>query len=347
MKAFPIPGIGQFDQAPQHGFVMSLLVNWKQQDFDSLEKRVLLARHSLAELPIFSDDGLASLLDEHPESALTLSTMGDDCNRFEWFEGHRNGVSGKELLDIVKQGKLWINCRKILEYQSEISRAVRDMFAEMESRNPHFKAQDQTANLLISSPTAMVHYHVDMPVNMLWHIRGRKRVWVYPHFDDRFASHEVIEKVCAGLWSEDVPYDSSWDAYALVFDVQPGELLTWPQLAPHRVANLGTLCVSLSTEHKNPRARRRLNVFQANHLLRSRLGWQPRAADVDGWIAHGKQFIARIDRLCGRLAGKSKQQFVYPKSFVVDPAVQGGIRHVDDVVACAPHLAECQEPVLA
>lgn len=325
---------------------MSHLVNWTQQDFDSLEKRVLLAKHSLAELPIFSDEGLARLLDEHPESALTLSTMGNDSNRFEWFEGHRNGVSGEQLLDIVKQGKLWINCRKILEYQTEISRAVREMFAEMEKRNPNFKAQDQTANLLISSPTAMVHYHVDMPVNMLWHIRGSKRVWVYPHFDERFASHEVIEKVCAGLWSEDVPYNNCWDAYALVFDVKPGELLTWPQLAPHRVTNLGTLCVSLSTEHKNPRARRRLNVFQANHLLRTRLGCNPRSADVEGWVAHVKQFIARVHRLCGRSVGKTKQQFVYPKTFVVDPDAVGGIRHIDEYVPCAPHLAESEEPVL-
>lgn len=318
---------------------MSLLVDWKQEDFDSLEQRVLVARHALSELPMFTDGGLAQLLDDHPEAALSLSTMGDDCNNFEWREGYRNGVTGADLLQIVKQGKLWINCRQILDYQPELAEHVNAIFDELQTKNPAFRAEDRTANLLISSPTAKVHYHVDMPVNMLWHIRGQKRVWVYPHFDERFASNEVIEKVCAGLWSEDVPYDSSWDKYALCFDAQPGDLITWPQLAPHRVTNLQGLNVSLSTEHKNPRARRRLNVFQANHLLRGRFGMQPQLAKVEGIVAHAKQTIARLSRLVSRLTKAEKQHFVYPKSFVVDSKAHNGIRILDDVEAIAPHLA--------
>ena len=319
---------------------MSLLADWQQQDFESLEERVLVAKHSLHELPMFSDEGLARILDDHPEAALSLSTMGDDCNNFEWREGFRNGVSGEELLEIVKQGKLWINCRKILEFQPGLARYINAIFDQLESSNPRFKAQNRTANLLISSPTAKVHYHVDMPVNMLWHIRGSKRVWVYPHFDERFASHEVLEQVCAGLWSEDVPYNSEWDKYALVFDAKPGDLITWPQLAPHRVTNLEGLNVSLSTEHKNPRARRRLNVHEANHLLRTRMGMAPKSADVEGMVAHAKQTLARMSRLVSRLTGKKKQHFVYPKSFVVDPLAPGGIRILENVEAVAPHLVD-------
>lgn len=326
---------------------MSLLTDWKPADFASLEERVLVAKHRLTETGLFTDDSLAEILDQHPDSALTLATMGEDSNTFEWRDGDRNGIPGDRLLEIVKQGHLWINCRQILKHQPRLAKLVHDVYDELESGNPKFRAEDRSANLLISSPNAIVHYHVDMPVNMLWHLRGRKRVWVYPHFDERFASQTVIENVCAGLWSEDVPYQSAWDKYALVFDPEPGQLITWPQLTPHRVTNLEGLNVSLSTEHKNPRARRRLNVYQANHLLRTRFGWNPRHTDVDGVAAHAKQLLARLRRYSLKSMGKEPKQFEYPKSFVVDPSQPRGIRLLtqDREAVVAPHLQQEMELV--
>jgi hypothetical protein len=319
---------------------MSLLIGWKPQDFATLENGVIVAQHALADTGCFSDAGLAEILDRHPDSALTLSTMGEDSHTFEWRDGDRNGVSGSQLIETVKRGHLWINCREVLKHQPRLAELVNDVYDELEAANPGFRAQDRSANLLISSPSAVVHYHVDMPVNMLWHLRGRKRVWVYPYFDPRFASLPVIEKVCAGEWSEDIPYNSEWDKYALVFDAEPGQLITWPQLTPHRVTNLEGLNVSLSTEHKNPRARRRLNVHQANHFLRHKLGKSPDRAAVDGLQAHAKQTLARALRYTSKIMKKEKKQFVYPKSFVVDPDAPRGFRILagQEGATVAPHL---------
>ncbi|MEN1680949.1 MAG: cupin-like domain-containing protein [Planctomycetota bacterium] len=304
----------------------SLLPNWTAEDFASVEERVLVAKHSLADTNLFTDDALADIIDNHPPEDLSINTMGVDPGVFDWREGDRNGVSGRELLQLVRDGQLWINCRKMLQNNGHYATVFNEVYDEIEANKPGFKAQQRTANLLISSPTAWVPYHVDMPVNMLWHIRGTKRVWVYPHFDTRFASGEVLEKVCSGEWSEDVPYDPSFDRYALVFDAQPGQLITWPQLAPHRVRNLEGLNVSLSTEHKNPRARRRINVHSANYLMRKRAGWPCTSIDADGVFAHAKQTLARASRLAGKLVGKEKEQFVYPKTFVVDPQAEHGYR---------------------
>lgn len=321
---------------------MSLLTNWKSHDFAALENGVIVARHTLAESGFFSDEGLAEILDNHPDSALTLSTMGEDSHTFEWRDGDRNGVCGADLIDTVNRGHLWINCREILLHQPQLANLVNEVYDELEKGNARFRAQDRSANLLISSPSAVVHYHVDMPVNMLWHLRGRKRVWVYPHFDPRFASLPVLEKVCAGEWSEDVPYDADWDKYALVFDAEPGQLITWPQLTPHRVTNLDGLNVSLSTEHKNARARRRLNVHQANHFLRHTLGRKPASAEVEGFQAHAKQTLARAVRYASKIIRKEKEQFVYPKSFVVDPDAPRGYRVLEghEATTVAPHLED-------
>lgn len=315
-----------------------LLDHWRQHDFDAFEEAVLVARHRLAETGLFTDERLADLLDRHPAEDLGIATMGLDPQHFQWREGDRNGLSGREIIELVKRGHLWLNCRKLIRHHPEYAEAVHALLDEVQRGKPGWRAEDRTANLLISSPTAWVNYHVDMPVNALWHIRGTKRVWVYPHFDVRFAPGEVLEEVCLGRWSEDVPYDRSFDRYALAFDLKPGEVATWPQLAPHRVHNLDGLNVSLSTEHKNARARRRLNVHTANGILR---GWgRPcRSIEADGLAAHAKQAFARACRYAGKLRGRSKVQYVYPKTFVLDPTSAHGYRDVDHAAMfdAAPH----------
>jgi hypothetical protein len=316
-----------------------LLVNWTQQDFDTVERSVLVARHGLVETGLFTDEALEEIIDRHPVQDFSVNTMGADPHVFDWREGDRNGVPADELLDLVRRGQLWINCRKMLKHHPQVAAAINALYDEIEARNPAFKAEDRSANLLISSPTAWVPYHVDMPVNMLWHIRGVKRVWVYPPFDVRFASPEVLGKVCSGEWTEDVPYDRSFDRYALVFDAQPGQLITWPQLTPHRVTNLEGLNVSISTEHKNTRARRRINVHTANHLLRKHCGVSCQGIDIDGLGAHAKQALARAARYVGKFSGQQKKQFVYPKTFLVDPAAKYGFRLLDETShpVVAPH----------
>ena len=319
----------------------SLLPNWTQEDFNTVEKGVLVAPHGLGETGLFTDDALADILDTHPEADLSISTMGVDPEVFDWRDGHRNGVSGKDLLQLIRDGQLWVSCRKMIDHHPDHAKAIHQLYDEMEASKKGFKAEQRTANLLLSSPTTWVPFHVDMPVNMLWHIRGTKRVWVYPHFDKRFASAHVLEKVCSGEWSEDVPYDQSFDKYALVYDAQPGQLITWPQLAPHRVRNLEGLNVSLSTEHKNARARRRINVHTGNHLMRTKFGKACQSIEVEGFAAHAKQALSRAFRLADKFVGKQKEQFVYPKTFVLDPQAPHGYRLIEGVeqAVVAPHEA--------
>ena len=266
----------------------SLLSDWTADDFNILEQGVLCARHRMLETGLFSDESLIRILDSHPADCLTFSTMGNDESKFDWRDGDRNGVSSEQILEILKRGKVWVNVRKVLDHQPEHAKLVHQVYDELEANNSHFKAEQRSANLLISSPSVHVPYHVDIPVNMLWHLRGEKRVWVYPHFDPRFVSQQVIEMVCSGELAEDVPYDVEFDKYALVFDVQPGQLLTWPQHTPHRVTNLDGLNLSLSTEHKNPIAIRRCNVHLANQFLRRQMKISSTSTSVFGLKANAR-----------------------------------------------------------
>ena len=97
--------------------------------------------------------------------------------------------------------------------------------------------------------------------------------------------------------------------------------------------------MSLSTEHKNAQARRRINVHTANHLTREYFGVAAQGLDVDGITPHVKQAFARTVRYLGKAFGKKKEQFVYPKTFVVDPEAPYGFRLLDAEAhpVVAPH----------
>jgi hypothetical protein len=303
----------------------SLLGNWTPGQIAMLEKGVLLAEHRLHEAEVFTDAGLIRLLDQHPSHALTVSTMGEENEHFQWRDGDRNGVPSDVLIDLVKKGRLWLNLRNVLEYSLELRELIVGVYDELESLCPGFKAIQRSGNLLISSPGCLVHYHLDVPVNMLWHLRGQKRVWVYPSFDERFAPREIVELVCNSEQPEDIPYDPSFDQYALVFDVEPGQLLTWPQMTPHRVQNISGLNVSLSTEHYNPTAKLRLNVHLANQFFRRSFGWNPTSTEIHGLPAHLKQASIRAVRAYRKLAGiQPAKKNTYPKTFVVNPAAPLG-----------------------
>ena len=285
----------------------SHLVDWTAQQYSAVEEEILLAKHNLHESGLFDDENLVRLFDTHPEVDFGISTMAKTNDEFAWREGKRNGVSSETLLELIHRGHLWINLRNVLTHHPDIRRAIDSIYDELEENKPTFRARNRSANLLISSPGAIVYYHLDVPVNMLWHVRGHKRVWVYPPFDTRFAAQEVIESICAAEMVEDAPYEPAYDSAAQVYDAQPGQLLTWPQLTPHRVENLDHgLCVSLSTEHVNARATRRMNVHLANQFLRNTLGLPCKSIDVHGSVAHLKQATIRTVRKWRKLTKRER-----------------------------------------
>lgn len=303
----------------------SFLANWTQEDYRMLEKTVLIAQHRIHETGMFSDEALCDLLDRHPQDYLTIAAMGNDQNKFEWMTGVRGDTSAADLLQAVKNGQLWVNVVCLAKFHPEYDRMLNSIYNELESRCPGFKAQHRSANLLISSPNAMVYYHIDLPVNMLWHLRGEKQVWVYPAFDERFVSPRNIERLILGKMAEDMPYHSWYEDYALSFRLRPGQMITWPQNTPHRVTNMAGLNVSLSTEHRNKTAKRRINVHLANYYLRQQLGCQNLSINPQQWTAPLKETYVRGLQLAQKVFRKKQMEpFSYRKRFRIDPLAEKG-----------------------
>ncbi len=294
-----------------------LLENWTPEQAARMERTIFVAQHRLNTLPLFDDAEIVALLDRHPQRDLGINTMGQDpARRADWQEGRAGNLDATELLEAARKGRIWLNVRRVMDHHPEYAELVLALYKELEQTCPGLSTFNHSANLLISSPGAQVYYHLDCPANMLWHIRGRKRVWAYP-LEAGLVSDETIEGVLCGEKSEELDFRPEWDALAIAHDLEPGEMITWPQHTPHRVVNTEGLNVSLSTEHMTPAAVRRNNVFMANRHFRGLLGGAWRNTQVAGWRPAFKEFALRVARRIPPIAPAPPAGYKYPVTFEV------------------------------
>ena len=257
---------------------------------------VVRARHRLRETGLFSDEKLIELFDRHDPDELLVYRMGEDHHKLEDFQyGSRGSLKAAELLDAVRAGKLWLNVINMTTNHAIFENLVNDIYHELEGKVPGFKTLFRSANLLISSPTAQVYYHADAPLNMLWHLRGEKRVWVYPG-DERFAPRKWVEMIFTRESDDDLPYRPEFDEFATAYDLKPGDMLTWPQNRPHRVENLSGVNVSLTTEHYTPEAMKKRMTYLANRYLNKWFRLPTTDVRLDGPRASLKRTMFRIAR---------------------------------------------------
>lgn len=268
-----------------------------KQDFG---RSPVVGSHRLQDHALFSDAALIELLDCFPRERLFALSMGTDPTRVEENRlALHDGVCGAKLLRAVRDGRLWLNVTRIDRADPAYRRLIDTLYQELSAQLPGFSPDASQGTLLISSPQALVYYHADGPASVLWHIRGRKRVWVYPALDERFMKRELLEDIIAGVRHEYLPYEPAYDEAAQVFDLEPGQWLAWAQNAPHRVTNLDSLNVSLSTEYFTRASRRRSRIYVANRFFRTRLGLKQLSTREEGAAALAKTLAQRVARRLG------------------------------------------------
>jgi len=263
-------------------------------------RQPVVGSHRLQDHELFSDAALIDLLDHFPRRYLYALNMGTDPTRVEENRlAVHDGVSGADLLEAVRTGRLWLNVTRVDRADARYRRLISDLVEELSTRVPDFSPDASQGTLLLSSPTALVYYHADGPASVLWHIRGRKRIWVYPALDERYMKRELLEDIFAGVRHEYLPYEPTFDEGAQVYDLEPGQWISWPQNAPHRVTNLDGVNVSLTTEYFTHASRRRFQLYVANRFFRKRLGCTNLSAREDGALALAKTLAQRAARRVG------------------------------------------------
>jgi len=231
--------------------------------------------HGLVAAGFAEDDRRAQVLDRYPAELI-------DINLYDYQEdgghtlrtGARGALSGADLLKAIQQGRLWVNLRDVQDGWPELWAAAMAEFGAIQSAIPGLKAVRNAGQLILSSPKSGAPYHFDNAGVVLFHMRGRKRVFVYPG-DETHLPERSMEQVIALQTTEEIPYRPDFEADAAVIDLEPGQALTWPLYAPHRVRNLDQFCVSLSMDFQTWGSRFRNGALFTNAVLRERGGRPP------------------------------------------------------------------------
>lgn len=284
--------------------------------------RQIVATHNLQQSALFGDAALIDLLDHYPRNKLFALSMGTDITRTENQLALHDGVSGADLLRAVKAGRLWLNVTRVNLADARYRELIDQLYGQLKAQVPGFLPDLVQGTLLISSPHAIVYYHADGPASVLWHIRGRKRVWVYPELDERYMQRDDLEDIFAGVRHEYLPYNAAFDQAAKIYDLEPGQWIHWPQNAPHRVTNLDSVNVSLATEHFTRQTRQRARVYMANRFFRTRLGQHQLSVRESGAGAVLKTLVHRLARKAGLDRLPPKQ---HSPSLRIDPDAPGGV----------------------
>lgn len=234
--------------------------------------------HSLVEQGFASDEALAAVLDRYPAGLFDINLYDyDEAGQVSLRTGARGRLNGQELLAAIQQGRLWVNLREVETGWPELWAAAMAEFRTVEARYPRLRAVRNAGQLILSSPKARVPYHFDAAGVVLFHMRGRKRIFVYPG-DEAHLAEADMEQVVSRQTTEELPYRPAFEVDAQVVDLEPGQALTWPIYAPHRVENLDRFCVSLSMDFQTWPSRFRNGALYTNAVLRSR-GGRPRMTD--------------------------------------------------------------------
>lgn len=227
-----------------------LIPDWSDELRDAFLKAPIAFKHRLAQSGLVEDEALIALLDRYPAELIDINHYVYDAEeRVTLRTGRRGDAAGAEVLDAIKAGRLWVNMRQADTVYPELGREVHAAFAELRELIPGFKPAKVYGQLILSSPKNRTPYHADPAGVVLFHLRGRKRLWIYPA-DEAHAPQKHMEAVTMRLKTEELPYDQAMDARATVYDLEPGWAATWPIHAPHRVDNLGEFNVSFSADYQ-------------------------------------------------------------------------------------------------
>ena len=300
----------------------TVFTNWDATHSAQWGHQPLRLSHELHKSPLFSRDALAELIQRYPREHYSLIQTGPKDGKKVWREGEIGSFNGEQVMRAIAGGGLWLMLRDVGTIDAAYYAMIERMLREVGAYVPGFETRTHQESLLVSSPDAVVPYHADLPGQALIQLVGRKRVYVYPNTPP-FITPEQLEDIAIFNYELDLPYQPWFDDHAEVFDIGPGEMLSWELNAPHRVENLDSFSVSMTVSYTTDEIRRRDVVNLANGLLRHRFGYTPKTRNLEGPSFLAKRVLQKLWRDSGWV--KRERSARRPTEFRLDAAEPGGI----------------------
>ncbi len=276
-----------------------MITDWTDEKTSLFQKAIFTFKHNLSQTGLFSDEALIALLERHPSHMLDVCTMGeaDDPNYPNKFRtGDFRNVPGQVLLEAAKAGRIWINARRAMNVHPDYKKVLDEIYGEL-AKLTGKSVYNANGGILISSPVARVPYHFDKTETILWHVRGKKRMYLYP-MTTEFIPDEAHENTLTNYLDDDLPYQDYFEDHATIIDFEEDQAAAWPLNSPHRVDNQ-SFCVSVTTEYSTRESAMKNAAMVTNATLRHRFGMKPS-------YTHDSQVARQVKSVFGRVIKKAK-----------------------------------------
>ena len=94
--------------------------------------------HNMHKSPLFSMDQLAQLIERYPREHYSLMQTGVKDGERIWRQGDIGNFSGRQVIDAISNGGLWLNLRMVSEVDTRYHDMLGQMFEEIGEKVPGF-----------------------------------------------------------------------------------------------------------------------------------------------------------------------------------------------------------------
>lgn len=301
------------------------LMHWDHQCDQRLLRDVVSTTHRLAELPVFSDEGLSELIDHYPAEAMMVMTMGHNpAHASELQYGVFDDIDGRQWIEMIRRGRLCLRLTQVAQHSQELAEIVRRLSGEMMECQPGLRTRSHDGDLWISSPYTIHYFGIDRDPHVFWQIRGHRKVTHYP-LTEPFVLDRTLEQVVANGQTRPLYFEPAFDQQAQTAEQVPGDVLGLPLHTPYRIATSGTLSLTLTTTYQTRQTQRQNEVLMANAQLNRWLPNQDRSVSLTGPKAFAKRMLVRV---VSQFAGEVSPP-PYEPTFRVDPLADHCVGDID------------------
>jgi hypothetical protein len=110
--------------------------HWDETHSQLWNHQPIRLEHEMHTSPAFSMDDLARLIEGYPRQHYSIVQTGARGSSRVWREGDLGNLGGREVIDAISRGELWLNLREVGLVDSRYRELVDRMFEEVAARCP-------------------------------------------------------------------------------------------------------------------------------------------------------------------------------------------------------------------
>lgn len=121
-----------------------------------------LSQHKIHTLDLVSRPSLVRLLDNIPKRNIQCYTMTPNAEAIDSVMAvNADACDGEKILTAAENGLFWFNIKRLKNHNKEFADLLESMFKDLSAAIPGLDARELSCDLLVTSPAAHTHYHID------------------------------------------------------------------------------------------------------------------------------------------------------------------------------------------